>query len=457
MSRKKSPKELGSSFENWGELSPREKINYFRKWKSDFTFFAKSFFPDWFPLPFAKFHLEIIDLLESGKSGVILVPREHGKTTLLNAYILWKLLFFRGELIIFIGSTQRHSKLRTIKQELESNSRILKVFGDLRGQTWMANEIALRNGNWIFGYSKASAVRGINISGRRPTRIIVDDLESDRDVSSPSTRRQIKDTFYKAIIPLSKEGQIVVVGTNLHYDSLINELAERKELEEMGWVKIRYQAILPDGSPLWPEKWPIEELEKKRQLLGEEAFASEFLNQPVPPSGAVFRRSDFQFYDTIPPSGRVVVAIDPATGKGADYTAIIRAIIYQGRAYITNCLNLKIRPQEIAHVIEKMRPINLILLEANNFQFLLADFLPSDIQVKSLKNTAAKEVRISSLPGYLQRGLILFPRQGCEALITQALHFPKGRNDDLLDALEFIARQVKSAKPIVAHLGNIRR
>ena len=37
--------------------------------------------------------------------------------------------------------------------------------------------------------------------------------------------------------------------------------------EEYSWDLITYKAILDDGKPLWPSRWPLKKLEERKQII----------------------------------------------------------------------------------------------------------------------------------------------------------------------------------------------
>src|SRR5690606_4779217 len=87
--------------------------------------------------------------------------------------------------------------------------------------------------------------------------------------------------------------------TRWHPDDLSSTLINE------GWEFINLPAIAeptedePDpngrqaGEPLFPEKWPLEELLKKRAAVGEFAWAAQYQGRPRPRGGTVFREPTY--------------------------------------------------------------------------------------------------------------------------------------------------------------------
>jgi hypothetical protein len=88
------------------------------------------------------------------------------------------------------------------------------------------------------------------------------------------------EALQRRILPLlkSKTARVLLVGTPLIEGDVVAWAERNSE-----FVTARLPAILSDGCPAWPQKYPIEELERIRRLVGEKAFAAEYLLQAVAP------------------------------------------------------------------------------------------------------------------------------------------------------------------------------
>ena len=142
-----------------------------------------------------------------------------------------------------------------------------------------------------------------------------DDLEGDENIDSPQQRAKDREWFFKALMKIgSRRTVTVVVGTILHYDSLLAQLLKRP-----GWTGRKWQAIqavvrfslvgkagsriyiarkeeqadrffkkhetaMLDGTDvLWPEVEDYYYLMKMRVSDGPAFFDSEKQNEPVNP------------------------------------------------------------------------------------------------------------------------------------------------------------------------------
>ena len=421
------------------------------KAENDFVFFAKEYLPHIFTKPFVDYQIEIINYLldENIKRVVIAAPRQHGKTSLVYVgYTLWSALFGKNKYIIVISSSEEQAKeqLSNIKLEIESNQKINEDFGDLKTEIWSNNRIQLKNGVYIVSKGVGSAIRGLMRRGLRPELIILDDIEKEIHSESITMRKKLKNWFYRAVMNLGKDSKIFVIGTILHYDSLLNELISRGS--ELGWFVKKYKAIRDDGKPLNPYLWSIEELEKRKQEIGSIAFSTEFMNEPLSEEDRLFREEWIVYYERneiINKKLDIYMGIDPALGKG-DYSAIV--VVGKdnyGIFYVLESYGKKITidkfMEDIIQMYIKFKPI-AIAFETISFQKVFKDYLFEKarerniiLPIKEVKHNSSKETRIAKLSPLIENGFLRF-RKDDRMLIEQLLTFPKGSNDDLPDALE---------------------
>ncbi|MDA2917521.1 hypothetical protein MYX64_11900, partial [Nitrospinae bacterium AH_259_B05_G02_I21] len=168
-------------------------------------------------------------------------------------------------------------------------------YGDLVGRKWTETEIILANNVKILARGAGASMRGLRHGPHRPDLIVADDLENDETVESPLSREKMTRWFDRALLNcLAPGGTMLVVGTVLHYDSLLSRLLKRGG---DFWTK-KYAAVRPDGTPLWPERWPIARLEAKKRQIGRAAFDQEFQNEPIDSEARIFREETFGYYET---------------------------------------------------------------------------------------------------------------------------------------------------------------
>lgn len=256
---------------------------------------------------------------ELRSAAAIACPRGHGKSTAmvlgtpLMVAMEWRgMPHFLDHLtgqpaapyIVIVSDTIDQAKARVmdIRDELESNELLIATYGTQAPtrkdrRKWTETHLELPGGVIIRAMGAGSKVRGLVRNGRRPSLILVDDLENDQAVETEGQRSKLRRWFTRALIPTGVAGRLatVVVGTILHADSLLSRLLSSDDFP--GWLKRRYAARYstagladPDGPIiLWPEYWSAESLTARKREIGSLAFCQEYLNQPIDNETAIFR------------------------------------------------------------------------------------------------------------------------------------------------------------------------
>ena len=467
-----------------------EKEARIKRATQDFAYFCQYYLKEAFPIPFAEYQKIIIDIINKQAitevdvkslkkfikkdrhiylkvseklEGILdLEPRDHGKTTRMSqALPLWLVLTRAGVFPVVVGVSRESATnfIESIKLELENNDRILEDFGDLKGRTWKKNKITLKNDNAIAAVGANEGIRGIKDKYRRPTHIICDDLLKDKDVESRSLRESLFRWFKRVIMNLGKGALIIVVNTIMHPDDLPSRLLkEIKGSKLKNWVGFRFSATTPEGKPLWPQRWSLRDLAKKKEELGVSIYATEWENEPIAEEEKKFKKEWFRYFELEDVNLRnlvKVMAVDPATGKETgDYSAIVVVgLSDSGILYVLDAEGAKISDLRlIDRIITKYKlwwP-GKIIFEIQTFQEiyknqLLREALKQNVilPVIGVKQTSNKKFRISKLSPLIEAGIVLF-RKEQTLLLTQLENFPKD-HDDLPDALEMAVSALISA------------
>lgn len=300
----------------------------------------------------------------------------HNTTIVTFAYVLWCILYRVKQNIVIISDTQDQSKefLRNIKTELITNDLIIQDFGDLEGNKknggkWDERHIITGNKVQVKTLSPGSQVRGLVFNQRkevwledqqryvrqavnvRPDLVILDDVVNDKWIKNKKVRDEMENWFFSPLVNAidSDNGDIVIVGTIVHHDDLMNRLWKDNERcsEANGWIKHRTPACVFNDSGeisnvLWEGRWDADKLRRRRNEIGSLAFSKEFLLQPIEDTAKMFNKEWHKHYlhHTLPPNIAqklmehyngppsdllIVTAIDPNISKDdeADYTVVM--------------------------------------------------------------------------------------------------------------------------------------
>lgn len=278
-----------------------------RKWlaERDIAFFARYYLSEAVNTQIGDLHKEWIDLMQNYKKIAIAAPRGHAKSTWFSyIYILHQILFNQRKFIILISDTveQAEKQLGEIVEQLETNEKIIRDFGNIAGfipdsvkekKKWTVKDIITLTGVRVTAAGWKTKLRGVKHKGLRPDLIVVDDLENDENVESEDQRLKVKNVFGNSIMNLGHDTtQIIVIGTILHFDSLLMSIINNPG---PGWKIKLYKAIKEDNTPLWPERWTMEMFQEKIDdpVQGRIKFEKEFMNNPLDPSTQIIVPKEF--------------------------------------------------------------------------------------------------------------------------------------------------------------------
>lgn len=314
-------------------LTKEELIPHYEEFANDVEEFAKFFFPHLLTSEMPPFHKEVYQILPNHKYLAIAAPRGHAKTTLgLIIYPIWFSLFNKlGDISIYSASEDFVIREITgkIRREFENNERLLYFWGDLKTIKWSDSYFVLKNGIAFEGGGITGQLRG----GRRGF-IGLDDLENIETVESEEQRHKLKLRINKELIPkLLPNGQMIYMGTIIHQLCYLKQLLD---IPDNGWEKRIYRAypseIEKEGNELWSALYPHSELQDRKKKQGSNAFASEYMNNPISDETAPIKEHQIRYWTELPKQYSCVIALDPAYSEDAtsDYKVAVVVAIDQG-------------------------------------------------------------------------------------------------------------------------------
>lgn len=365
----------------------------------------------------------------------IICPRGFAKTTIFDLAISIWLVCYKKSKFTLIGAKKDDDATQfvdSIKKVFNENQRIISTFGKLIDKKKFktnANEIEFANGMYIRAVGSASSIRGANFKGIRPTVVITDDYQDEKDILTEETRdkkynrwtKEIEQVGDKAVYRKGKKiksaTKIVSIGTVLHLDCLISRLSRNRDyhtilkraiiLEEGQTVddifnstlwceckKIYFNDSLEDSKKeaekfynkhktkmkfnvLWEEKWDCFKDLAIPYWENRLSFMSELMNDATSIGEKWFKSiltkskeeiEDHKFIKTM-------LCVDPAstTKKKSDYTAmVVGSVATNGFKYmrelVLNKLEFNDYCQKVIDILIAYPDITHIYIEKNTYQ-----------------------------------------------------------------------------------------
>lgn len=438
------------------------------------------------------FHKDWWDLAcdDNEKFVAIAAPRSHAKSTCLTfCFTLAAVLFRKHEFVIICSGTTSTSVLflNDIKNELQDNQELTELFGiprDENGRVIFIKDteddiiLEFEDGHKfrIMAKGAEQKLRGLKWDNKRPDLILGDDLEDDEQVLNKDRREKFRKWFMGALVPSrAMHGKIIIVGTILHLDSLLERLMPAENsantiidglklysLRKIGmWKSVKYKAHDESFNKiLWQERYSKAWFEEKyteylRQGMPE-IYAQEFLNKPLDESNLFFKRSDFQPMgeDDKKKDLNYYIAGDLAISEkeradwsvfvvgGMDSNGIlhIKNVIRErmdGLTIVETMLALQKLYEPVCFGVEDMQIskaigpfLNRAMIESNTFINL--------IPLKPHKSD--KITRARAIQARMRAGAVKFDKHAewYGNLESEMMRFPRDRHDDQVDSMAYL-------------------
>lgn len=301
------------------ELPPATGEDGMLPWKG-FIGFRKVFFG----MDSPWFHAEIVDHLENAAPGsitMILLPPEHGKTTLLEDWISYKLAVQPEFRVIYGSEKQQHGRkvVKRIKNRMHPDGpapAYVERFGpfvpqtgeDAHPQPWNQDyfDVWRRMGSDERDYNMVALGFGSAVAGTRCDLLVLDDVQS---LKSLNLTEKIVDEFRQDWLsrPGSK-GRTVIIGTRVGEGDFYEKVLEAGLVTHL----VKYPAVDVLGRFLWPENYTPEEYAGMQHRAGPSAWARNYQQQPTAAGDRTF--TEQMLREAGDPMLRVSVAPGHLTG-----------------------------------------------------------------------------------------------------------------------------------------------
>jgi predicted phage terminase large subunit-like protein len=401
-------------------------------------------------------------VLKPNKFKIFLIPRDHLKSSIITkGGAIQKLLINPNIRILIANNTWDNARkfLKSIQAHLAPGSLLEVFFGSFQTprQPWNSDEITIRQRTMILD-APTIATTGLEKeqTSQHYDFIIADDLVARENVQTAEQRQKVKDYINSLMALLEPEGELWIVGTRWSMDDAYGDL-----LEEGIWDPLVRSAYTDDSrtTPIFSEKFSLEKLQFLRNKLGATLFSCWYLNDPISQEAADFKKEWIKYYVAgTPHPSRLYLTIDPALSlsRDADYSALVVAGMFSDRRIrVVDYERVRVVPSGLVEVVFKLVKkwgLHSVGIETFAFQktlkyeiqrkqreagiFFGVDELGRRNSGGRAEPFLSKEARIRRLQPYFEQGLIEI-RSDMHDLVDELLSFPRGKRDDLIDALSY--------------------
>ena len=227
-------------------------------------------------------------------AGKQLIPTHNSKSSMVTlAYPLW-LIFQNPHLNILIVSNEA-SLAETFGIKLRE---YIKKYGAYFGvhlseSKHSSTHLMFEDKKGLAGSIKLVGANG-SITGRDADYIIIDDPYKGFEDITPTLLQKRIDWFDTIIEQrIESHTKLAILHTRWHSNDLQGYFKKNRSED---YHFISFPAIKENGEQLWPEKYTIEKLEKKRENIGERLFQSIFQQKPIDDTSDFFDLNKFHWH-----------------------------------------------------------------------------------------------------------------------------------------------------------------
>lgn len=411
-----------------------------------------------------------------GSMSLILLPRDTLKTTFITTlYSLWRLIKNPNTRIL-IDSEARDLSMKILKgiKGLIDNSEWLKIlWGDLNGSakglTWNLEEIRIATRTDFKAREDSIETAGIDvaITGRHYPLIIMDDLHSERNTKTKEQLDKVIDHI-KYIMPmLETDGELIIIGTRWDDNDAYNWIQGLKddsgELLFDCYIKSAYIDELKKV-PYYSKRLPLEILNVKKIIMGDELFSAQYENDPVPFKTAIFKKSELKFkrLKDFPKDLNRFMSVDPIGDKEKARGDMFAATVWGIKPELNElgfcelylidgaCGHFNIEEQlnNLVGLYSKTRPLELGIEKSGmaTLHVHLTNMLKAKgiyMKITELKTDNRNKIeRIKQFIPYFRQNLVVINedinKDFMDEFINELIRFPKAKRRDILDASAYI-------------------
>jgi len=311
-------------------------------------------------------------------------------------------------------------------------------------------------GRWATNHNGDYFAIGVGgtVTGKGADLLIIDDPHSEQEARLAQGDPTVFDNVYEWYTSgprqrLQPGGAIIIVMTRWSDKDLTGRVLKSDNTD---WELIELPAIMPSGSPLWPEFWNLSELEALKEELPPYKWNAQYQQKPTGEEGAIVKRDWWRRWnhDRPPRCEYIIQSWDTAFTKSqrADYSACttwgvfyrdeneqdVNIILLDAFKEKMEFPELKARAKEMydewepdSCIIEAKAAGAPLIQELRRIGVYVQDYTPS--------RGNDKFVRLNSVTDLFSSGKVWAPEtRWADEVIEELARFPNAEHDDLVDS-----------------------
>lgn len=301
---------------------------------------------------------------------------------------------------------------------------------------------------------------GGTVTGIGADLLVIDDPHSEQQAKSGNPKAYDEDYEWFMTGPrqrLQPDGCILIIATRWSKRDLTGRLLEdqKKKIGSDKWEYIELPAITEDGKAMWPEFWPLDQLEALRAGLPAYLWSAQYQQQPTSATHSIVPASSWRRWESSEPPRceYIIQSWDTAYERKqrADYSACVTLGVFSWKneenvsnvgLILLDAFKDKYEFPELkrrARIAYKYWNPDTLLIEAKAAGSpLMQELRRSGIPATAFNPVGKgdKTLRLNSVSDLFKSGMMWAPDEAWAAdVITELADFPSGSHDDYVDAI----------------------
>jgi hypothetical protein len=225
--------------------------------------------------------------LRGDRRLLLQVFRGAGKSTLIGLFCAWLLARNPEHRILVISADHSLARrmTRNVRQIIETSEETAPMRA-ARGGEWAADRFTVRRRSVLRDPSLlARGIKG-TITGSRADVVVCDDVEVPATCETAGKRVDLRTSLSEIGVVLVPGGHVLYVGTPHSYYSIYADSSREDRDEVKPFLGAYRRMTIPveaSSGPVWPERFPSDEIQRIREETGPLMFRSQMMLEPVDP------------------------------------------------------------------------------------------------------------------------------------------------------------------------------
>ena len=432
-----------------------------KRGKISFLDFVKHVYPGYKVGPHHLKLAQIFEDIANGKKKRVIVniaPR-HGKSELISylapAWFLGK--YPQKKIIMASHTADLAVNFGRRVRNLVGSDDYKEIFPQVELQA--DSKSASRWGTNFNGEYFAIGVGGA-LAGRGADLFIIDDPHSEQEAKTGRAEVFLPAWEWFQSGPIQRlmpGGAIIIVMTRWSKLDLTGQVIKQMEQNETQgdvvepWEVVEFPAIKEDGTSLWPEFWPVEELLAKKAVLDIRYWNAQFMQNPVSEEGALIKREWWNIWEEgePPQCEYIIMSLDAAqeANNRSDYNAVTTWGVFFNEEVnnyniiLLNAIKKRLEFPELKKLVleeyKEWQPDAFMVEKKSNGAALYQEFRRMGIPAQEFTPGKGQDkiARVNAVSDLFSGGVVWAPsHRWAKEVIEECNDFPSGVNDDLVDS-----------------------